>query len=71
MRVSFDSHILGKVIFPGRRGKDPDHECLEQISTALKDGRLLGFLCESIATLEAIAKNKRPHYFANRIPKMK
>jgi hypothetical protein len=69
MRVSFDSHILGKVIFPERREKDPDHEYLEQISTALKDGRLQGFLCESIAILEAIAKNKRAHYFANRIPK--
>ena len=69
MRVSFDSHILGKVIFPERREKDPDHDCLEQISAALKDGRLQGFLCESIATHEAIATKRRPHYFANRIPK--
>jgi hypothetical protein len=69
MRVSFDSHIIGKVIFPERRQKDPDREYLKQVSAALKDGRMQGFLCESIATLEAIAKRKRPHYFANRIPK--
>lgn len=54
MRVSFDSHILGKVIFPEKRKKDPDHECLEQISAALNDGRLQGFLCESMVTHEAI-----------------
>lgn len=69
MRVSFDSHILGKVIFPERREKDPAHGCIEQINAALKGGKVQGFFCESIATHEAIAQKKRPHYFANRIPK--
>jgi len=69
MRVTFDRQVLGKVIFPGKRKKDPDHACLEKINAALRAGRLQGFICESVGTLEAIAKDKRATYFANRTPK--
>ncbi len=69
MRVTFDSHVLGKVAFPERRKKDPDHPCLEKINAALQEGRLQGFLCESIGTLESIEIAMRGEYFASRIPK--
>ncbi len=69
MRITFDSHLLGKVLFPERRKKDPDYACLQEIGVGLQDGRLQGFICESIGTLEDIRPNARPEYFANRIPK--
>ena len=69
MRVTFDSHVLGKVAYPERRKKDPDHPCLEKISAALQVGRIQGFICESIGALDAIQNAARPEYFANRIPK--
>jgi hypothetical protein len=69
MRVTFDSQVLGKVAFPERRKKDPDHAGLEKISAALQEGRLQGFICESIGTLEAIENATRAEYFASRIPK--
>jgi hypothetical protein len=69
LRVTFDSQVLGKVIFPEKRKKDQDHACLAEIHAALLDGVIEGFICESIATLEAIKSDTRAPYFANRIPK--
>ena len=60
MRVTFDSHVLGKVAYPERRKKDPDHPCLEKISAALQVGRIQGFICESSGALEAIQNAARP-----------
>ncbi|HEX3682196.1 MAG TPA: hypothetical protein VHU83_06605 [Bryobacteraceae bacterium] len=54
---------------PENHKKDPNHANLLKINTALQDGRLKGFICESIGTLEAIHKPTRPEYFSNRIPK--
>jgi len=31
MRVTFDSHVLGKVIFPEKRKRDPGYTCLKDI----------------------------------------
>ena len=69
MRVTFDSHVLGKVVAPEKRRKDPDYLQLKKINFALRNGALRGLLCETIATLEAIGKRNRFDYFANRIPK--
>jgi len=69
MRFIFDNHVLGKVLFPEKHKKDPEHSCLEKISAALQDARLQGFICESIGTLGAIQRDSRAEYFASRIPK--
>lgn len=69
MRVTFDSHVLGKVAFPERHPKDPDQTCLEKINAVLQEGRLQGFVCESIGTLEPIEIARRAEYFASRIPR--
>lgn len=69
MRVTFDSHVWENVVIPENHKKDPDHALLVKINTGLQGGRLEGFICESIGTLEAIKKDTRPEYFANRIPK--
>ena len=69
MRVTFDSQVLGRVAFPEKHKKDDKHACLEQINAALQEGRLQGFVCESIGTLEPIKKVTRGKYFACRTPK--
>lgn len=67
-RVTFDRQVLGKVVFPEKRKRDPNYAHLEKIHAALREGRLHGYICESIGTLEAIEPDKRAEYFANRIP---
>jgi hypothetical protein len=69
VRVTFDRHVLGKVVFPEKRVKDPHHAALRKINAALRAGQLQGFICESAGSLEAISPDKRAAYFANRIPK--
>lgn len=57
------------MVFPDKHPRDKDHICLREIKGALEDGRLCGFICETVGTLEAINKKKRADYFANRTPK--
>jgi hypothetical protein len=69
IRVTFDSNVWERVVFPDN-DSDPNHILLLRlIKEALQDGRLQGFICESLGTLEAIKKEKRQAYFANKKPK--
>jgi hypothetical protein len=67
IRVTFDSNAWEVVVSPGAAHKN--HSCLLKIKEALEDGRLKGFICETLGTLEAIKRSKRADYFANRKPK--
>lgn len=70
MRVTFDSHIWEEVAIPENHKKNQDHHAeLLKVNTALQDGRVKGYICESVVTFEAIQKGARPEYFSNRIPK--
>ena len=70
IRVTFDSNVWESVVFPDQHQKNPNHICLLRIKEALQDGRFQGYICETVATLEAIKKEKRAHYFANKKPKI-
>ena len=69
-RVTFDSNVWERVVFPHRHPKDPNYICLRTIKEALRDGRLQSFICEVFATLEAISRGTRPTYFGNIKPKV-
>ncbi len=64
IRVTFDSNVWEPLVCP-----DPTHPQrvrLREIKEALRDGRLHGFICETVGTLEAVTKPKRGDYLAKR-----
>jgi hypothetical protein len=68
MKVTFDSQVWEPMVFPDRHLKNPDHVSMVKIKDALRSGRLQGFLCDTIGTVEAIAKSDRAAYRAGTIP---
>lgn len=57
---------MGLVVFPDRHPRHPNHTLLTAINRELKDGRILGFICESVGTLEAIKPETRARYLSTR-----
>lgn len=70
MRVTFDSNSYRKIVNPNRFPKDPCHADFQTIHDALKNGRIKGFLSETVATLEGIQRVQRGPYFSNMLPKI-
>ena len=66
MRVTFDSNAWERIIVPHRYPKDPVHSDLLSINAALQDGRIEGFISETVGTLEAIPRAERGAYLVNR-----
>jgi hypothetical protein len=66
MRVTFDSNAWERIVVPHRYPKDPVHSDLLKVNAALQDGRVEGFISETVATLEAIPRTERGAYFASR-----
>lgn len=62
MDVTFDTNAWTKII----RLNDNSKKEYLKINQALKNGIIKGFICETVVTLEAIPKDKRLDYFANR-----
>lgn len=70
MRVTFDSNVWQKVVVPEKFPADPRASDLLEINDALRDGRVHGFISETVATLEAIRKIDRGTYFSGASPKV-
>jgi hypothetical protein len=68
MRVTFDSHVWQLVVRPDKHSKDKAHSQLLKINEALRDGRVQGFICETVGTLEAISTDRRGDYLAKMRP---
>lgn len=64
MRITFDSNAYRKVVDPSQFPKDEHHAELSAIHTALRNGRIKGFLSETLATLEGVQNSQRGQYFA-------
>jgi len=70
MRVTFDSNSWQPVIFPDKFAKDSRYADFLKIERAVRDGRIRGFISETVATLEAIKKVDRVSYFGGSVPKI-
>lgn len=68
MRVTFDSNSYRQVVDPARAHRDASVSELQKIHDALKDGRISGYLSETVATLEGIQNAQRGPYFASMRP---
>jgi hypothetical protein len=70
LKVTFDSNTYRQALDLGRAQRDAsDHE-LRKINAAIKDGRIAGYLSETLATLEGVQNAHRGAYFAKVEPKV-
>jgi hypothetical protein len=65
IKVTFDTNTFDKAVRPQVYAKDPDHGSFVRVHGALKDGRVAGFLCDAIVTLERIKVDDRAEVFGS------
>jgi hypothetical protein len=70
MKVTFDSNAYRRVVDPSRFAADPRTAEFQKIHDALNDGRIRGFLSETVATLEGVQNAARGPYFSSMRPKV-
>jgi hypothetical protein len=64
LKVTFDSNAYRQAVDPSRSRRDASPPELQRINAALKDGRVRGYLSETLATLEGVQNAQRGAYFA-------
>lgn len=70
LKVTFDSNTYRRAVNPSRFPRDAKARELRKINAALKDGRIVGYLSETLATLEGVQNAQRGAYFASVAPKI-
>ena len=63
--VTFDTNTLDKARRPERHPKDPTRSDFVKVHAALRAGKLTGFFCETVATLEGIQRVDRARVFGS------
>jgi hypothetical protein len=64
LRVTFDTNAWQRVTLPDKFRRDSAHSNFLKINAALSSGRLLGFICDTVATLEGLQNKQRPEFLA-------
>jgi hypothetical protein len=70
MRVTFDTNVWNRMVFPERWSHSPNYDSLVRIKDAILRGQVRGFISEGFATVEAISKRNRAKFYAQNIPKV-
>lgn len=70
MRVTFDTQVWNRMVFPDRHLDSPNYAAFVKINTAIRSGQVRGFLCESFATVEAIRREDRAKFYLESVPKV-
>src|SRR5271157_1631166 len=70
MRVTFDTNVWNRMVFPERYINSPNYLSLVKIKNAIQSGLVRGFISESFGTIEAIKKEKRAKFYAQNVPKV-
>lgn len=69
MRVTFDTNVYRGIVDPrSSRGSSPD--AYRAVHDALRQGRVSGFLSETVVSLEGIPRNDRGDYLASVRPQI-
>ena len=56
MRVTFDTNVWNRMVFPERHPNSPNYASLVKIKDAIRSGQVHGFISEGFGTVEAIQK---------------
>jgi hypothetical protein len=65
LTVTFDTNAFDKAVRPAVYASDPAHEDFLVVHEALKQGRIQGFLADTVITLEGITNDQRAKVFGN------
>lgn len=65
IKCTFDTNQFDKVVRPHIYANDPNHADFLKVHRALQDGRVVGFLCETVVTLEGIKVADRASVFGS------
>lgn len=71
MLTTFDSNVWRAAADPSRFPNNSEHAAFVSIHSALKTSRLQGVLCETVFTLEGIARADRKNFLMAYRPKVK
>ena len=70
MRVTFDTNVWNRMVFPERYANRPNYAALVTIRDAVRGGRVHGFISEGFGTVEAIQKKYQAKFHAQNVPKV-
>jgi hypothetical protein len=70
MRVTFDTNVWNRMVFPERHVHRPNYRSLVEIKNAIRSGQVRGFISEGFATVEAIKREHRAKFHALNVPKV-
>jgi hypothetical protein len=65
LKVTFDTNTFDKAVRPHVYAKDPKQNIFAKIHDAIRDGRVAGFICETMITLEGIKVDNRAEVFGS------
>ena len=70
MRVTFDTQVWNRMVFPAHHLKSPNYAAFVKINNAIRNGLVRGFICESFGTVEAVKRAERAKFHAQSTPKV-
>jgi hypothetical protein len=68
MRVTFDTNVWNRMVFPERWLNRPNYDSLVKIKNAIRSGQVRGFISEGFATVESIRKRDRASFHVQSVP---
>ena len=70
MRVTFDTNVWNRMVFPERYVNSPHYLSLRKIKNAIRSGHVHGFISEGFGTAEAVKRENRAKFHAQNVPKV-
>jgi hypothetical protein len=71
MRVTFDTNVWNRMVFPDRYKDRPNYLALVKLKDAIQSGRVRGFISEGFGTAESIKKQDRALFHVQNVPNVK
>jgi hypothetical protein len=70
MRVTFDTNVWNRMVFPERHLNSPNYVALSKIKNAVRSGHVRGFISEGFGTVEAVRRENRAKFHAQNVPEV-
>jgi hypothetical protein len=71
MRVTFDTNVWNRLVFPDRYRDRPNYLALVKLKDAIQTQRVWGFISEGFGTAESIKKQDRALFHLQSVPNVK
>jgi len=71
MRVTFDTNVWNRMVFPDHYTDRPNYTALVKLKEAVRNGKIRGFISEGFGTVESIKKQDRALFQVQNVPNVK